>query len=99
MTTAEAPPFDPRELNGLRVKRVENVLLIALPRALWRPMSDADPETGLGPCCCSYCSPDKSSRMAAAWDTLAVRIRPERGSADHTWTVHAPEIHGKPRLK
>lgn len=98
---------DRETLQGILVTRYDRVILVPLPRSMWKPFADADPETGLGPCCCRYCSADGSSKAAGAWDTLAIRRDPSlRGEgrasghgADATWMVHAPELHGKQPLR
>ncbi len=65
--------------------RKDGVILIPLPRELW---VWPDPE-GFLTCSCHYCSDDPQRSVKAAWDTLVVS--PE---SDHTWMVHAPELHG-----
>lgn len=65
--------------------RPKGVILIPLPRELWVwPGPD-----GLDTCACLYCSDDPQRGVKAAWDTLAVS--PDH---DHSWMVHAPELHG-----
>ena len=64
-----------------------------LPKELRKPFADADPKTGLGPCCCDRCSPTaRKSAMAGCWDTLAV------GNGE-AWLVHHPALRGVPRKR
>ena len=68
-----------------------------LPKDLRKPFADADPETGLGSCCCRYCSPESSkSRPVGCWDTLAIGVGNDR--VVHAWLCHGPEFRGvKPK--
>lgn len=88
-------------LGNRRVYRVNNTIFIPLPKELHQPFADADPETGLGPCCCRYCSTERgASQKRGAWDTLAVTAVKMRGSPrETTWMVHAPEYHGRKPLR
>lgn len=69
-----------------------------LPAELRRPFADADPATGLGPCCCRFCSPKpRESRPAGCWDTLAVGYGNDRRLT--AWLVHGPGFGGARPLR
>jgi hypothetical protein len=79
---------DSMRLNGIRVARVHDSIFIPLPKEAQRSCDG---------CVCRYCSADgKTPNRDAAWDTLAVSRNPHY---PHTWTVHAPEIHGAKPLR
>lgn len=78
------------ELNGIVVERVGRTIFVPLPRALWRPIE--------GGCQCGFCAVKNADGDPEAgpafWDTLAISTQElDR----HTWTVHAPELHGRGR--
>lgn len=78
------------KFNGLHVIRVNDTILIPLPREAWREIE--------GGCCCIYCSAMHASASPAYWDTLAISAKPPSSGADTAWIVHAPEYHGaKPK--
>lgn len=83
-------------LNGLRVIEPtdpEGTKLIPLPVQLWQwPGPD-----GMWDCGCPYCTADPAGRVPAAWDTLAIG-RTAQGKLT-AWMVHAPEHHGKKKLR
>lgn len=77
----------PEHFNGTPVTRIgatKDTILVPLPREAWRPA---------GLCCCQYCTADRSKPAESFWDTLAVGAAPGARN-DHTWHVHAPELHG-----
>lgn len=66
-------------------------VLVALPREQWAPFADADPETGLGPCACRWCSPrPRQSRPSGARDCVGISETERKA-----WRCHGPEYHGK----
>ena len=73
-------------MNATPVHKIKDTIFIPLPLPIQRLC---------GGCSCAYCTTDRKERNPEArWDTLAVH--PDRS---HTWEVHMPEIHGKPKLR
>ena len=74
---------------SMPIRRAGNTIFIPLPKNLQRPCDG---------CCCPYCTADHTKpNPNAMWDTIALSANPEDG--DMTWVVHAPEYHGKVKLR